>query len=499
MATVLHAKIPGPKRGSPMHRILLALLLISIGPLPASAHHAFSADYEAGNEGTIEGIVLEVIYRNPHARYYLEVVNTDGTSETWDLQTMNLMALGRSGWKKDTLEVGDKVKVYGTLGRDNSKKMYMEAVTFADGRIISPTRGVLEALPDSGTEGELPASYVASLAPGAIDVDQRFYGEWTVVTSGIPSVRGGDTYLHLTIEEDDGQPVAFIYNGPVPIRIDGSNFEVDLDWASGFDKEFLSTFHGRINDDGQLEGDFLNHGAARFTRAILEDGKFTGTRRSDFGKAPDSPPAPVDLSGIYGRAPDHWSIEKLAYAMTPRGQQIIDDYLEMDNPNTRCASPGLVMSSGLPYPMEIAHADNYILLMYGADNVRRIYMDGRAFPASGTDSMLGFSTGEWKGETLVVTTSKLSPAFMSTVGQPISADATTIEHFYFDSEGYLHGDMWLHDPVNYTRPPYLLRTYARSPAQAVITKVDCDPYSFFRSLAQDGRLEEFWRRGDRRR
>jgi hypothetical protein len=482
-----------------MQKTLFVLLVIAIGPLPASAHHAFSADYEAGNEGTIEGVVTEVIYRNPHARYYLDVTNADGTIDTWDLQTMNLMALGRAGWKKDTLKVGEKVKVYGTLGRNNSKKIYMEVVTFADGRMISPTRGALESLPEPGTDSEYAPRYVASLADGAINPDERLYGEWAVVTSGIPTVTGGNTRVHLSIEKQDGNPVAYIYNGPVPIRIDGSNFEVDFDWASGFDKEFLSTFRGHVNDDGILEGDFLNHGAARFTRVILEDGQFTATRQDNFGNVPDLPPSPVDLSGIYRRARDHWSIEKLNYAMTRRGQQIIEDYLEMDNPNTRCAAPGLVMASGLPYPLEIAHAENYILLIYGADDVRRVYMDGRPFPESGADSMLGFSTGEWQGETLVVTTSKLSPAFMSTVGQPISADASTIEYFYLDDNGLLHGDMWLHDPINYTRPPYLLRTYARSPAQAVITEVDCDPYSFFRSLAQDGKLEEFWSRGDHRR
>jgi hypothetical protein len=482
-----------------MQKTILAILLIIVGSLPASAHHAFSADYEAGHEGTIEGTVIEVIYRNPHARYYLEVTNAEGASETWDLQTMNLIALGRSGWKRDTLKVGDKVKVSGTLGRDNSKKMYMEVVTFADGRMVSPTRGVIESLPQPGADSERQAEYAASLAPGAVNPDARLFGEWTVVTSGIPSVPGGDTYVHLTIEEQDGVPVAYIYNGPAPIRINGSNFEVDFDWASGFDKEFLSTFSGRINDEGQLEGDLRNHGAARFTRAILEDGKFIATRTKNFGVAPDLPPSPVDLSGIYGRARGHWSIEKLTYAMTPRGQQIIDDYLEIDNPNTRCASPGLVLSSGLPFALEILHTDDYIVIVYGADEVRRIYLDGRAFPDSAVDSMLGFSTGEWKGETLVVTTSQLSPAFMSTMGQPISADATTVEHFYFDTEGYLHGDMWLHDPVNYTRPPYLLRTYARSPAQTVVTKFDCDPYSFFRSLALDGKLEEFWSRADRRR
>jgi len=482
-----------------MRNTLFALFIFVVSALPASAHHAFSADYEAGKEGTIEGVIVEVIYRNPHARYYLEVTNADGATEKWDLQTMNLIALGRSGWKRDTLKVGDQVKVRGTLGRDDTRKMYMELVTFADGRMVSPERGAVESAPEALSIGHEEVEYVATLATGAVDPDDRLFGEWKIATTGLPSRPRDTTYVHLTIEEQDGQPVGYIYNGPASLRISGSEFEADFDWASGYDMEFLSTFRGRISESGELEGDLINHGAARFNRVILQDGKFTATRVENFGQAVDLPPAPVDLSGVYGRARGHWSIEKLSYAMTPRGQGIIDNYLEMDNPNTRCASPGLVMSSGLPFAMEILHKDDYILIIYGADEVRRVYLDGRSFPDSAVDSMLGFSTGEWKGDTLIVTTTHLSPAFMSTVGQPISSDASTIEHFYFDDEGYLHGDMWLHDAKNYTRPPYLLRTYERRPAQSVITKFDCDPYSFFRALSLDGGLEEFWSRSALRR
>ena len=32
-------------------------------------------------------------------------------------------------------------------------------------------------------------------------------------------------------------------------------------------------------------------------------------------------------------------------------------------------------------------------------------------------------------------------------GQPVSADAETVEHFYLDDKGYLHADMWLYDPA----------------------------------------------------
>ena len=136
---------------------------------------------------------------------------------------------------------------------------------------------------------------------------------------------------------------------------------------------------------------------------------------------------------------------------------------------------------------------------YAADYARRIYLDGREFPDTATSSSFGFSTGEWKGETLVVTTTRLTSAFMSTHGQPVSENAKTIEHFYFDDKGYLHADMWLHDPVNYERPPFLRRVYDRDFSPSVITKVDCDPFTFFRALYLEDDLEEFWNRANFRR
>ncbi len=131
-----------------MRQYFLLALLPLAGIDSASAHHAFAADYEAGNEGVVEGVITEVIYKNPHARYYLEVTTDDGNEELWDLQTMNLMMLGRVGWKKDTLQVGDRVKVEGILGRGNTKRMSINVVTVDDGRVISPQRGITESTAD---------------------------------------------------------------------------------------------------------------------------------------------------------------------------------------------------------------------------------------------------------------------------------------------------------------------------------------------------------------
>ena len=328
--------------------------------------------------------------------------------------------------------------------------------------------------------------------------DNELLGDWDITAIGL-GIGRTPSHVDLMFEEVDGEIVAYIYDTPVPLRMDGDSFEVDLDWSTGFATSHVSTLIGSVTDDGSLSGTVSHNGDTNFLGDPMRDGTFSGERAQPHTVDMEASPDPVDLSGVWRRAFGRWKVRKNSYAMTPEGQAIIDTYDEMDNPTIRCASPGLVMATDLPYPLQIINADDHIVLIYGADYVRRIYLDGREFPKESTASSLGFSTGEWKGDTLVVTTTQLTPAFISHTGQPVSGDAFTIEHLYLDDSGYLHADMWIHDPENYTRPPYIPKVMDLDFNPIVLTKIGCDPYSYFRQLYLDGKLEEFWGRAKTRR
>jgi len=117
----------------------------------------------------------------PHARYYLEVQTAGGEAETWDLQTMNLMMLGRVGWKKDTLKVGDKIQVEGILGRNNTERMSINVVTHEDGRVISPQRGIRETNADLNARREIDEASVerdfrslaTNISPGVYELEEN--------------------------------------------------------------------------------------------------------------------------------------------------------------------------------------------------------------------------------------------------------------------------------------------------------------------------------------
>ena len=63
----------------------------------ALAHHSFPAEFDKTNKGEIRGEIIEVWYRNPHARYRLAVEASDGSIDEWDVQTTSLMSLRSAG------------------------------------------------------------------------------------------------------------------------------------------------------------------------------------------------------------------------------------------------------------------------------------------------------------------------------------------------------------------------------------------------------------------
>ena len=110
---------------------LSSLSLSSIQP--AAAHHAFAANYDMDNVGTVEGVVEEVVWANPHVHYYIQVTAEDGTTELWDGEAANLSILASRGWERNTIRVGDAIRVTGALGRDGIRRIQMRQVVRVDG------------------------------------------------------------------------------------------------------------------------------------------------------------------------------------------------------------------------------------------------------------------------------------------------------------------------------------------------------------------------------
>jgi len=90
------------------HLLLTAVVLLGVSA--AYAHHSFSM-FDMTTTVTLEGTVKEFQWTNPHTFAWFDVVNKAGTVDTWGIEGMSPNYLGRRGWTKNTLKVGDKVTV----------------------------------------------------------------------------------------------------------------------------------------------------------------------------------------------------------------------------------------------------------------------------------------------------------------------------------------------------------------------------------------------------
>ena len=108
----------------------LAVFGVILAVAPAMAHHSFSAEYDPKKPVTLKGIVTKVDWMNPHVYFYIDV-EAEGKVTNWGLEMGPPNGLQRSGWTKNTMQIGDEVIVEGTLAKDGSKQANARSVTMA--------------------------------------------------------------------------------------------------------------------------------------------------------------------------------------------------------------------------------------------------------------------------------------------------------------------------------------------------------------------------------
>ena len=122
--------------------ILFAAIVLLAIAVPAIAHHAFAAEYDADQPVKLKGKVTKFEWTNPHARFYIDVVDEKGVVSTWNLELASPNVLRRNGWTSKILQIGEEITVEGSRARDGSKMANARVVTLANGqRVFSGLQG----------------------------------------------------------------------------------------------------------------------------------------------------------------------------------------------------------------------------------------------------------------------------------------------------------------------------------------------------------------------
>jgi uncharacterized protein DUF6152 len=122
-----------------MLRNLLAVVLAVgvVAAVPLVAHHSEAAEYDATKPVRVTGIVKKVEWTNPHIWFYVEGTDeVSGRMAVWGFSGAAPNGLRRRGITKDSLKIGDTVKVQGIQAKDGSSNAASRGVTFADGRQV---------------------------------------------------------------------------------------------------------------------------------------------------------------------------------------------------------------------------------------------------------------------------------------------------------------------------------------------------------------------------
>lgn len=206
---------------------------------------------------------------------------------------------------------------------------------------------------------------------------------------------------------------------------------------------------------------------------------------------------PVDITGLWDNTYRFRltvdDLEPKPTPFTPEGRAAHEANENWLDPSKSCRSGGLPRLFGSPTNMEILDVGDYYLITQ-ANRPRRIWMDGRTAPPPGSaPSPMGFSTGRWDGDVLVIETTDLEPGWLDGSGLPMSGKGTRVVETYTISGDRLSMErrMTIHDPY-YTEPLVRIRGSARNDGLQWVLDPGCDPRGYYRDLQQQGLMDALW-------
>jgi Family of unknown function (DUF6152) len=94
-----------------MNRVLnftLIAIAVMLTASSAFAHHSF-AMFDQSKSVTVQGIVKEFRWTNPHVFIQLLIKNDAGSEVEWSIEMTSPEHLSRVGWKPGTVKPGDKI------------------------------------------------------------------------------------------------------------------------------------------------------------------------------------------------------------------------------------------------------------------------------------------------------------------------------------------------------------------------------------------------------
>ena len=79
-----------------------------------------------------------VRYVNPHVQVQILVTDSGAKTERWYANTVSPNGIEQRGWLRNTIQPDDMISVEGFLGKDASKRIWIQSITLESGDVLYP-------------------------------------------------------------------------------------------------------------------------------------------------------------------------------------------------------------------------------------------------------------------------------------------------------------------------------------------------------------------------
>jgi hypothetical protein len=107
-----------------------------MGAIPAFAHHTVANTVDVSTLVPLTGTVTAVEWKNPHAIYHLAVIDANGVTVDWEIESRHLQGMRQSGIQQDTIKIGDRITMNVMLALDGSHHAATASVVLPDGGTV---------------------------------------------------------------------------------------------------------------------------------------------------------------------------------------------------------------------------------------------------------------------------------------------------------------------------------------------------------------------------